>query len=69
LDPFLFFGLLDYAEFSVSADVELDFASEGCDVAVFDFDGVVYVDLVDLVVPEGEFDCACFVADCGVGYS
>jgi hypothetical protein len=57
------------AEFSVSAHVELDFASEGCDVAVFDFYVVVDVDLVDLVVPECEFDAACVVADHGVGYS
>jgi len=44
-------GLWVDAEFSVSAHVELDFASERRDVAVFDFYVVVDVDLVDLVVP------------------
>jgi hypothetical protein len=42
---------LHNAEFSVSTNVQLDFASERCDVAAFDFDGVVYVDLFDLVIP------------------
>ena len=57
---------LEYGEFAVFADVELGFAFEAGDVAVFDFDSVAYVDLVDLLVPKRQLYGAGFVLNNGV---
>jgi len=54
-------GGLQNCELAEFSNVKLDFAFEACYVAVFDFDFVVDVDLVYLLVPKGQLYGSSFI--------
>lgn len=57
------------SEGSVFSDVQLDFASEACNITVLHSDKVIDVYLFDLIVPQCKFDCSSLVGDRGSGDS
>ncbi len=56
-------------EFAISAYVEAHGAAEEAHIAVLDVDGVAFIHLLDVVIPEAHVDGSGFVSDENVGYS